>query len=39
MQALRWHKWAFAIIVLLLIGIMVGRNLATAQEYYNNLKP
>ncbi|MGN8963372.1 metallophosphoesterase [Bariatricus sp. HCP28S3_D3] len=35
MQALRRHKWAFVIIVLLLIGIMVGRNLDQSKYSLN----
>ena len=35
MQALRRHKWAFVIIVLLLIGIMVERNLYQSKYSLN----
>ena len=35
MQALRRHKWAFVIIVLPLIGIMVGRNLYQSKYSLN----
>ena len=35
MQALRRHKWAFVIIVLLLIGIMIGRNLDQSKYFLN----
>ena len=35
MQALRQHKWALVIIVLLLISIMVGRNIYQSKYSLN----